>query len=278
VPNRRESTAGMPGRAGRSLIVLGLLVGLACAPAWCSRADGPPTTDAHADPQVERLLRSAEEGLRQCDAALGSLRERAQALRGRVAELARKLESIDTAEPRDESDEPAPKGGGPREVKYRPPMREYVDKPSISFLCEEGRVSVLDFDVVKRYVQGLRGEGRINVDGELPGSDFRVKGYVLKQAGKVRDAELTVSRKPGHRGESAAEIQRPGSAFRRAISSPAKRPEDYVVSFSVWPDSYEVFRRARSLAWDAGFDVGWHPRGSGERIQLGYGQRLSEVD
>jgi hypothetical protein len=62
------------------------------------------------------------------------------------------------------------------------------------------------------------------------------------------------------------------------VSSEKRKPEDYVVIFRVWPDSYEVFRQARSLAWEAGFDVGWHPRESGERVVLTYGVGISEVD
>jgi hypothetical protein len=260
------------------LVAAGLPIGPTAPRALSREPKGEGGVAAEASQEADEWLRWLEEGIRLQRAALEKLQSRIPKLRERVEALTRDVEAIELPARGEEEEKSPPKGNGGKEVKFRPPKREYVDKPSIKFLCQEGKVSPLDFEAIGDYARNVQGEGQIPVDHDLPESDFRIEGHVLKRDGKLLDVKLTVIRKPGRLGESWEEIQRPGSAFQRAISSEKAKPKDYVVSFSVWPDSYETFRRARSLAWEAGFEVGWYPKEPGEQVTLGYGVAISEVD
>jgi hypothetical protein len=230
-------------------------------------AQGPEQpSPAHpaANQGVEQLIRQVETGIQQSDAALGYLGQRIPELRERVERLTDAVQSIQAPDAKEPDADEAP----PRKVQYRPPMERMVQKDPINFHCEERRISVLDFKAVDKFVEGLKGRGKIQVNEELPGSDFRLEGYVqLKADGKVGDMELAVMRRPDCPGETYEQIQRPGSRFQKAITSGVK-PDSHVVKFSVWPDSYETFRKARALAWKAGYDVGWNPMEPGEKTKL----------
>jgi hypothetical protein len=43
-----------------------------------------------------------------------------------------------------------------------------------------------------------------------------------------------------------------------------------VVQFAVYPDSYDVFRKARELVWQRkGLRLNWQPMNHGDKIQFG---------
>lgn len=262
----------------QSLVAAGLLLAHAPQSAWSQESGSRPTIGALTNRDLARQLQLLEAAIRESNAALQALDSRIVDVRDTVEELTQKVESIELPDPEAKPDESSPEDEPDETVKYRPPKREYVDKPSISFACQEGGVSLIDFDAINAYAAGLKRSGKISVDYDLPDCDFKIKGYIVKDGGNVKDAKLTVIRKPGHPGESAEDIQRARSAFQRMLSSGEKGPDEYVISFSVWPDSYDAFRQARDLAWQAGFDVGWIPMNSGERTELSYGVGIGRVD
>ena len=57
-------------------------------------------------------------------------------------------------------------------------------------------------------------------------------------------------------GETAAQIGKPGSQFRRVLEALPRRGFAY---FVVHDDSFEVFREAREIARNRGVATGWHP-------------------
>jgi hypothetical protein len=58
------------------------------------------------------------------------------------------------------------------------------------------------------------------------------------------------------RGERAADLDRPGSAFRKRLDGLGHRSFAY---FVVHDDSFEIFQKARDIARAYGVSVGWHP-------------------
>ena len=162
----------------------------------------------------------------------------------------------------------------PEQVVYRPPIEQFTRQQPIAFLCEEGRVSYLDLDALERQLKSLESSGK-GVDGsgrpfafDLADSDFRVRGS-FRGTAKRLVAQMEVHRKPNRPGETWEEIQRPESRFQRELRRiGARNPSTCFVDFGVWPDSYETFRRARSLAWQAGYDVNWSAEQAGRALRL----------
>ena len=58
-------------------------------------------------------------------------------------------------------------------------------------------------------------------------------------------------------GETTGELMDAESEFRKALQG--LDPEEHHLFFFVRPSSFEVFHTARSIAYDAGFKVGWEP-------------------
>jgi hypothetical protein len=76
-------------------------------------------------------------------------------------------------------------------------------------------------------------------------------------------------RKDGTHGETAAAIERAGSAARQAIEE--ANPETHIVQFAVYPDCFDLFRTLRRLAWERGLECNWVFFAPGEGIPVGPG-------
>lgn len=268
----------------RSVVAVVLVIGPALP--WALAEKPPNAVEVPAQDDVAPLLRLLKDGIRQSDATLDELEVRIPELRRRVEELTKSLESIELPSPEEEPEEPPPETEPGRELKYRPPMEELTVEKQLSFVCEEDRFSFIDFGPINERLAAIR-RGR-QVKGatkreafafDLPDSDFRVEGYLegrlLSPGAK---SEVTVVRKPGSGGETWDQIQQPESRFQRVLRSHAPGGGHYL-SFAVYPDSYDAFLKARSLAWDkkwgaggdASYDVGWNPQEPGQAIELGSG-------
>jgi|GEM_PF-1924029 len=70
-------------------------------------------------------------------------------------------------------------------------------------------------------------------------------------------------------GDSVADLDKPDAKFRATLAQLAARSQ--CVTFLVHDDSFTAFRRARSLAGQAGFETGWELLGSDEPIKFGQG-------
>ncbi|PPS44789.1 hypothetical protein [Chroococcidiopsis sp. TS-821] len=58
-------------------------------------------------------------------------------------------------------------------------------------------------------------------------------------------------------GESIQELAQVSSEFHSLLKT--WNPQTDYLAFIVRPDSFAAFRRAREIAWQKGFDVGWEP-------------------
>ena len=83
-----------------------------------------------------------------------------------------------------------------------------------------------------------------------------VFGYLEVQGGKIVSA-VKKTRKPLISGEDIKRIENPRSDFHKVLGSLNKKEERIV--FLVHEDSFEIFRKAREIALERGFEIGWWP-------------------
>ena len=233
---------------------------------------GPPQPEPHAGedgaekpmlPLKQRIaLLEAQVG--QVDASINQLNGRLQPLKQEIEEL---LESLDAVQPPPKKNEEKPRDKVTKEVPFRPPFERFdIDRRSVSFIVEDGRVSFLDFEEINKQLQkALAGKsGMVSINFDLPESDFRIEGKASGQK-----AALKVVRRAGAAGEGLAEAEKENSRFRQTIARLS--PKEVIVNFNVYPDSFDEFRSLRQIVWDGQFDLGWHPKKSGDVIELSYG-------
>ena len=277
----RKAATGGRGLGARPTVAALWLAGMA----WAALAqqpagqapEGADKTDAR---QVMEQLQAV---IRESNQALESQKTRLAALRQQFEQLRK---SLPPSKPAEEQTPPAPdKTKKPaKQIVYRPPLEQLTKQSPLNFLCEDGRVSYLDLEALGRQCDSAlasqppaRGQPQ-PFRFDLPDSDFRIEG-ASEQTDKGPVLRLTVIRKPSHPGETWEEIQKPASRFRRQLAG--HDPKKCFVDFSVWPDSYEIFRRARSLAWKEGYDAGWSVQRTGQPLLLfrhrGPGIRIKDV-
>ena len=71
-------------------------------------------------------------------------------------------------------------------------------------------------------------------------------------------------------GETITDLENANNGKFQAILSQLDKDRQYI-AFLVRDDSFNVFRRARQLADEAGFDTGWELLGIDEPIKFGEG-------
>lgn len=77
--------------------------------------------------------------------------------------------------------------------------------------------------------------------------------------------------KEGVKGETLRELGGKNSEFVDFLKQ--LNPRENYIAFIVRPDSFQVFRKARQIAWNLGFDVGWEPLGDDSILVFGSGGR-----
>ncbi len=204
---------------------------------------------------------------------------RLTALREQIEQLRRQLANIESRPPDAEAKrQPGPasgvaKGGqskgGRQDAKgkqpasnkkkpvtqftYRPPIEQFTTKTPIRFICQENRVSVMPPDeAIAEKIAAFASANRVGEDQpkpfefDLPDHDFRFRG----EAGKTV-ARFEPVRKADRPGETGEAIRQSGSRFLEAMKgTPQRGPGTHCVLFYVWPDSFDVYRQARSLVWE----------------------------
>ena len=193
--------------------------------------------------RTEEMVGFLELGVRQSNLQLDDLEERIPKLETRLEQLMAEVEEIGKPKKRES---PPPEPEPAREIRYRPPLEQRTGQQTLLFCCHEGELKFVDQDSIARQ---------------------------LAERSRRPDAKPVVLR-PGPRGSGETEeaIQQPRSRFKRTLT--ARQPGSWCVNFAVWPDSYDIYRTARSIAWDSGFDVGWHPLDVGEEPTVGRGQGI----
>jgi hypothetical protein len=160
---------------------------------------------------------------------------------------------------------------------FRPtPRAKITSKQGVFFECRTNELFFVDKagldDQVEKLMStlnpGIRG-------GDIESFLKAIQGQEVGNAYyKVDPRYLLVGRmgleaRPGVSGETVTGLDDPNSKFQ-AILSQLDKNQQYI-AFLVRDDSFNIFRKARQVADDAGFDTGWELLGIDEPIKFGEG-------
>jgi hypothetical protein len=195
-------------------------------------------------------------------------------IRERGKRLTEELEALRQA--------PPPK----KTYRYRTPVSHPLQTEEIMFECYKGRVTLVDVaamqDEVRRVLQekGEQLRTRWSVtDLTAPVGAFRLRYTIERERGLLeRDSAAPAERNNFRFGESAWEVEpvlaergetaeqalAKGSAFRRAVDS--LDPNQTAVTFSVYPDSFALYRQLRDFLHDRDVTVAGRPLPEGTAI------------
>jgi hypothetical protein len=161
---------------------------------------------------------------------------------------------------------------------FRPtPRAKITSKQGMFFECRTNQLFFVDKagldDQVEKLMStlnpGIRG-------GDLESFLKVVQGQEVGNAYYKVDARyLLVGRmglepRIGVPGETMTDLENPNTSKFQAILSQLNKSNQYV-AFLVRDDSFNVFRKARRLADEAGFETGWELLGIDEPIKFGEG-------
>jgi hypothetical protein len=200
---------------------------------------------------------------------IGVLAGQLPQLRQEVEELLKKAGQVQP--PKEQKSETEPEKE-PKTVMFRPPLLRSLNKAqNIAFLCRENRLYLFDLDAYHQSLKARwpqKGETLRLASGDY---DVRITGFSLIQKGNqsliAPEGELIL--KAGSQGETVDQVHNPGSTFQTRLKQ--LNPQNSVLQFQVYPDSYAAFRDARSIAWEQMFDLIWLPKESGTTPRVGYG-------
>jgi hypothetical protein len=99
--------------------------------------------------------------------------------------------------------------------------------------------------------------------------DFNVKA-TRKPIMGVTYVVLECVLKPSKSGEALEAALEPTSALMKQLDK--LDPSKNTLQFYVYPESYEIFKKLRSMAYTKGYDVSWSPYATGETVFLGAGR------
>jgi hypothetical protein len=166
-------------------------------------------------------------------------------------------------------------------LRYQTPLSQPVQAEEFMFECREGRVTFIDLASlqveVRRHLEAkgqlLRTRWQVS-DVTSPVGAFRLR-YTLERAPNVAEAvvpgtgpdtratfnygltEWQVEPVAETRGEPAPAALAKGSDFRRIAD--ALDPQQAVVTFWVYPDSFALFRQLRDYLYERGLVVAGRP-------------------
>jgi len=160
---------------------------------------------------------------------------------------------------------------------FRPTPRARVSsKQGIFFECRTNQLYFVDKagldDQVEKLMStlnpGIRGGDLESFLKAIQGQEVGNKYY------RVDPRYLLVGRmgleaRPGVAGENIVELEKTDSNFNSILSQLDK--DHQYIAFLVRDDSFNVFRKARQVADEAGFDTGWELLGIDEPIKFGEG-------
>lgn len=153
---------------------------------------------------------------------------------------------------------------GAKFIVRTPRVQDTKRKP-VFFECRKGQLFFVDKDGIwsdldRKVTRLLKydpdmalGEISSRLAGEQIGNPY----YLLDQNKFFEENLISLMPREGVKGETIKDLQKPDSTFHEIIQN-LHAGEDFVYFF-VKPDSFEIFRIARSYVWDKDFHVGWHP-------------------
>jgi len=156
------------------------------------------------------------------------------------------------------------------------PRAKITSKQGVFFECRTNELFFVDKagldDQVEKLMSTLNPSIR---GGDLESFLKAIQGQEVGNAYyKVDPRYLLVGRmgleaKPGVAGETVTELDGQISEFRKTLSKLDKNQQ--YIAFLVRDDSFNMFRKARKVADEAGFDTGWELLGIDEAIKFGEG-------
>ncbi|MCI0681386.1 MAG: hypothetical protein L0Y71_04715 [Gemmataceae bacterium] len=193
--------------------------------------------------------------------SMDELRRRQQALLGEI----KKLEA-----------QPAPH----KELRFRTPVSRTVHADEVFFECRGGRVAFIDLQAFLQEVQGKLQDavGELRTSWKVayatrPVGAFRLRYVVERQPDAIEAfgpgakpgtdggfrygvSEWVVEGVTPERGETLETSLAPDSQFRRLVDA---LDASTVITFWVYPDSFELFRRLRDACYERGLEIAGRP-------------------
>jgi hypothetical protein len=160
---------------------------------------------------------------------------------------------------------------------FRPtPRAKNTSKQGIMFECRTNELFFVDTAGLQDQVEKLMS----TLNPGVRGGDIEsfLKALQGQEVGnvyyKVDPRYLLVGKmgleaRPGVAGETMAEMDDTSSKFQAILSQLDKKKQ--YIAFLVRDDSFNIFRKARKIADEAGFDTGWELLGIDEPIMFGEG-------
>jgi hypothetical protein len=202
---------------------------------------------------LEKELESKGQKVRLASLSLDGLRKRGQ-------ELSLQIKALRDLPPR------------LKELKYHTPVSRVVDGDEMFFECRNGKVAFIDMPAfmheIKNNMEGiadlLRAEYKVRrVTGAV--GAFRLQYVFERERGLLESANnyryglsgWVVEPIHAGRGETLQAALAPSSEFHRIAD--AIDPNQTVVTFWVYPDSFEIFRALRDYLYERDVEVAGRP-------------------
>ncbi|MBD3337103.1 MAG: hypothetical protein GF355_16430 [Candidatus Eisenbacteria bacterium] len=217
--------------------------------------------------QLEQQL-GTQRGAGEDEPSLAELERRISRLREQIAEAAEQLRRLQDELKRARAavvSGPGASSGSPgsvREVEAR-----IIDiRAAISEL--EAKKTELENTISQASGIGAYTESAVRNKEEILFEGLRNRLFHLDEKSYRREAFRTIHNgrivnivkwvlRDSAKGVGTADLDRPGNEFRRRLEE--ADPRTHYVFLGVQKDSFEVFRKARQIAWDMGFVVSWNP-------------------
>jgi hypothetical protein len=170
--------------------------------------------------------------------------------------------------------------------RYRTPVSHPLQTEEVMFECYRGRVTLVDVaamqDEVRRVLQDkgemLRTRWSVT-DITAPVGAFRLRYTIERERGMLEGETAAPAERNNfrfgetgwevepvvaERGEALEQALAKGSAFRKAVDS--LDPNQTAVTFSVYPDSFALYRQLRDFLHDRDITVAGRPLPEGAAI------------
>ncbi|MBI2808390.1 MAG: hypothetical protein HYX68_25665 [Planctomycetes bacterium] len=164
-----------------------------------------------------------------------------------------------------------------KQLKYHAPLSKAVHSDELFFECKAGRVAFIDLPAflqeIKLSLEEIAGELKATFRVErrtAPAGPFRLR-YVIERERTIQDvgatpaatsyryglSEWVVEPIAGQRGENLKQALAANSEFRQLTDNLDSRIT--VVTFWVYPDSFDLFRQLRDHLYERGHNIAGRP-------------------
>ena len=253
------------------LLALTAPINPACSQTSAAGAALSAEFDAPTRDLLRRRIAALRAQITAIESQIARLRQRMPQIEDEIKLLMERVGSIKL--PEEETEELPEKE--PRAVAFRPPfLRKLKKETPLVLVCEEGRVSILDFERQEREFNKIADNKDAlrsfvkSGGGKLDADDFEVVVRIIIAGSRLIILQ-EAARKPGHNGESLSMARQPRSRLRKRLAQLDANKS--VIQFAVYPDSFDTLREIRKIVWQKKFSVNWMPMSHGEKITIGDG-------